>query len=391
MSKALTNDIMSVLRQFEIAGELTSKQSITLAKELEASRAARLIRFIFEKTKYYIIFDDTADDDAEYLQELVFADDPNAFGAPVKNPHDSDATYGLRYKSKEVYLFAVKPTKLRLDIELSNRYEHLSRSTIQKYIKAGYVSVNGEVITQVRSEVSTTAEIAMTPPDPTDFSLSELPILYIDDNVIVVNKPVGVLTHSKGAMNDEFTVADFFRRYTTNALETSRPGVVHRLDRDTSGVIIGARNDETALMLKKQFADRKTKKEYLAVVDGVPKVEHALIDLPIGRNPSAPSTFRVDPAGKEAQTTYEVLASNGTHSLVKLTPKTGRTHQLRVHLQYINTPIIGDRIYGVAKNVDRLYLHARQLEITIPVSKRTVFSAPVPDEFIKRFPGVTLD
>ena len=153
-------------------------------------------------------------------------------------------------------------------------------------------------------------------------------------------------------------------------------------------MIIGARNDETALLLKKQFADRKTKKEYIAVVEGIPKVAHAVIDLPIGRNPSAPSTFRVDPGGKEAITTYEVLASSAERSLVKLWPKTGRTHQLRVHLQYINTAIVGDKVYGHTKNADRLYLHALSLEVTIPTSKREVFTAPVPTDFMKYFPGV---
>lgn len=210
----------------------------------------------------------------------------------------------------------------------------------------------------------------MIPPEASDFSAQELPIIYIDDNVIVVNKPSGVLTHSKGAMNDEFTVADFFRRYTTNALETTRPGIVHRLDRDTSGVIIGARNDETALLLKKQFADRKTKKEYIAVVEGVPKVEHAVIDLPIGRNPSAQVHSELIQEGEEAVTTYEVLATNNEHTLVKLWPKTGRTHQLRVHLQYINTPIVGDKVYGHTKNADRLYLHAQNLRDYHPRQKR---------------------
>jgi 23S rRNA pseudouridine1911/1915/1917 synthase len=190
-----------------------------------------------------------------------------------------------------------------------------------------------------------------------------------------------VLTHSKGALNDEFTVADFFRRYTTNALDTNRPGIVHRLDRDTSGVIIGARNDETALLLKKQFADRTTKKQYAAVVDGKPKLAKALIDLPIGRNPSKPSQFRVDSKGKPAITAYEVLATNGTQSLLELRPKTGRTHQLRVHMQYIHTPIAGDRVYGAEDTATRLCLHAHSLEITIPTSKREIFTAPIPELF----------
>jgi 23S rRNA pseudouridine1911/1915/1917 synthase len=388
MTKALNNEIMAILRQYAVADDESSRRAISQVKELQPEFASRLLAFLFGRVKYFIIYDDTAEDNVENILTELRKDYPDIKGHLVQNPHDEQKTYGLRFKSKEVYLFEVAPLKKRLDLELTERYPNISRSTIQKYIKAGLVKVNGESIIQPRFEILTTDIIGMIPPEASDFSAQDLPIIYIDDNVIVVNKPSGVLTHSKGAMNDEFTVADFFRRYTTNALETTRPGIVHRLDRDTSGVIIGARNDETALLLKKQFADRKTKKEYIAVVEGVPKVEHAIIDLPIGRNPSAPSTFRVDPGGREAITTYEVLATNSERSLIKLWPKTGRTHQLRVHLQYINTPIVGDRVYGHSKNAERLYLHAQNLEITIPTSKRESFTAPIPAEFMKHFPGV---
>lgn len=387
MPKALTNDIIGILRLFEVAGELSSKKSISYTKETELRQGVRLISFIFERSKYYILIDPMAEDDEDYVLKQIHTDDSQVKGKLVENPHDEHLSYGLKFKAKDTYLFEVEGSKKRLDLELTQRYPELSRSTIQKYIKAGHVRVNDEIITQSKHEISKTDEIAMIPPQATDFSANDLPILYIDDNVIVINKPSGVLSHSKGAMNDEFTVADFFRRYTTSGLETNRPGIVHRLDRDTSGVMIGARNDETAVMLKKQFADRKTKKQYIAVVSGVPKVDTAVIDLPIGRNPVSPSKFRVDASGKEAKTTYEVLATNNQHSLVRLKPQTGRTHQLRVHMQYINTPILGDRVYGHEK-ADRLYLHAQRLEITIPTSKRQTFEAPVPKEFTKHFPGV---
>lgn len=221
-------------------------------------------------------------------------------------------------------------------------------------------------------------------PTKNDFSKNELPIIYIDDNVIVVNKPAGVLTHAKGVLNDEFTVADFFKRYTDFGLDTNRPGIVHRLDRDTSGVIIGARNTETAKLLQKQFADRKTKKTYFAILAGHPKLDKAIIDLPIDRDPKSPSTFRVDANGKSAVTKYEIINRNDKYSLVELQPKTGRTHQLRVHMKYLNTPILGDRVY--AKPDKRLYLHAHSLEITIPSGERKTFTAPLPDEFMDIFP-----
>lgn len=386
------SEVLGILRQFEVAGELTLRKSITHIRELSFRPGKRIIAFVFERTPYYILFDAVADDDTSYLLEQIHQDKPGIKGHFVRNPHDdAETTYGLRYKFKDIYLFEVTSQKVRLDVELTRRYPEFTRSTIQKYIKAGYVRVNGEVIEKNKSDVTELDEIAVVPPTKTDFSAQELPIIYIDDNVIVVNKPAGVLTHSKGALNDEFTVADFFRRYTTNGLDTTRPGIVHRLDRDTSGIIIGARNDETALLLKKQFADRTTKKHYTAVLDGVPKLHEAIIDLPIGRNPSSPSKFRVDPSGKPALTKYEVIDGNDKQTLVVLHPKTGRTHQLRVHMAYINAPIAGDRVYGNVKTAPRLMLHATRLELTIPTSTRKVFEAPLPKEFTQLFPGVVRD
>lgn len=381
-TKNLKREALAVLRDFEVAGEVHTSADIESVKETSLRAATRQLSIQFDDALYLAIIDNTIDDDTVLLQEILSSGRPGLKGKFLRNPRENDfITFGIRHKFRDTYLFQVEPTFVRLDKELATRYPDLSRSTIQKYIKAGYVQVGGKTVTKASTDVSDMATIALTPPVKQDTSSDTLPIIYIDDNVIVVNKPVGVLTHSKGVMNDEFTVADFFRRYTTFGNTTNRPGIVHRLDRDTSGVIIGARNDETAALLKKQFADRTAKKQYAAVVDGVPKLEKAVIDLPIARNPSAPSTFRVDPKGKPAITVYEVLASSGTQSLLELKPKTGRTHQLRVHMQYIHTPIAGDRIYGSASSAPRLCLHAHSLEITIPGSHRTTFEAPVPNEF----------
>ena len=306
----------------------------------------------------------------------------------LKNPTDSETTYAIPFHGKDCYLYSVISEKKRLDSELAKRYPDTSRSTWQKHIKAGHVSVNSVVTTSTKHDVTDVDDIAITMPDAPDFSANELPIIYIDDNVIVIDKPSGILSHAKGALNEEFTVAEFFRRYSTYNSDTNRPGIIHRLDRDTSGIMIGARNAETATMLQKQFADRKTKKTYYAIVDGVPKLDKANIDLPIGRNPSAPSTFRVDSKGKSAITRYEVVASDKKLSMVKLQPQTGRTHQLRVHMTYLNTPILGDKVYG--KPSKRLYLHAKSLEITIPVSSRRTFDSPVPSDLTDFFPDIKL-
>ncbi|QQG50435.1 MAG: RluA family pseudouridine synthase [Candidatus Saccharibacteria bacterium] len=388
MVKVSSSDILAILRRFELANEDNVPRHIEHVKFSNPHEKNTLISFRYNKRQFYVLFDDTAEDDEAYILQQIRTDKQDVIGDILENPHDSTATFGLPFKGKEIYLFAVKSDKKRLDNILSSLYPDISRSTWQKRIKAGHVSVNGEVQTSPKFAATDADNIAVHTPDAADYSEHELPIVYIDENVIVINKPIGVLTHSKGAMNEEFSVADFFRRYSTYNSDTNRPGIVHRLDRDTSGIMIGARNPETATMLQKQFADRKTKKTYIAVVEGVLKQDAAKIELPIGRNPSAPSTFRVDAKGKVATTNYTVLDANDTESLVELRPVTGRTHQLRVHMSYIGNPIVGDRVYG--KPADRLYLHAYKLEVTIPSGDRKVFDAPLPAEFKAKFPNTSL-
>ncbi len=384
MVKISSNDVIAILRKYEVAGDENVPRHVSMMTISNPTVTSTMADFRFAKKQYYILFDDTANDDVEFVTAQIRSAKQDAMGDVVKNPTDNATSYALPYHGKEVYLFAVKSPKTRLDAELAERFPDLSRSTWQKHVKAGHVSVNGEVQLSPKHEIIKSDSIAVAIPDATDFSEATLPIIYIDDNVIVINKPIGVLSHSKGALNDEFTVAEFFGRYSTYNAGTNRPGIVHRLDRDTSGIMIGARNQETATLLQKQFADRRTKKTYLAIVDGIPKLPKAQIDLPIGRNPSAPSTFKVDVKGKSAITKYEVIAENDKNALVRLYPQTGRTHQLRVHMKYLNTPIMGDRVYG--KPADRLYLHAASLEITIPQGDRRVFEAPMPQEFIDKFP-----
>jgi 23S rRNA pseudouridine1911/1915/1917 synthase len=385
MVKVSSSDIVHILRRFEVAHDETVPRNIEQIKIAHPHEHTTLVSFRFNKQRFYILFDDMAEDETSYVLKQIQSDKQDVTGEILQNPTDAITTYAIPFKGKDVYLFEVSSRKKRLDVLLAERYPEYSRSTWQKYIKAGHVTVNGTTQTSPKYDATDADLIAVSIPEATDFSAHTLPILYLDDDVIVINKPVGILTHAKGALNDEFTVADFFRRYTTFGLETNRPGIVHRLDRDTSGVMIGARNPETATLLQKQFADRKTKKTYIAVLAGIPKESKAKIDLPIGRNPSAPSTFRVDAKGKSATTEYEVLASNSQHqSLVMLSPFTGRTHQLRVHMAYINTPILGDRVYG--KSANRLYLHAYTLEVTLPTHERKIFTATLPDEFTKNFP-----
>lgn len=383
MVKVSSSDIIAILRRFEVANDEHMPRHIEQMVFSNPNAINTMVSFRFNKQQFYVLFDDTAEDDTTYVLNQVRTHKTDIIGDVLENPNDHLTTYALPFKGKEVYVFAVKSNKKRLDMTLAERYPETSRSTWQKHIKAGHVSVNGTTRESPKFDVTEADSIALSIPEATDFSEHELPIIYLDDNVIVINKPVGVLTHSKGALNDEFTVAEFFRKYTTYGSDTNRPGIIHRLDRDTSGIMVGARNPETAAMLQKQFADRKTKKTYMAVVNGALKEHEAKVDLPIGRNPNAPSTFRVDSKGKAAITRYQVLATTDKLSLVELRPETGRTHQLRVHMQYLGTPILGDRVYG--KPADRLYLHAAKLEVAIPGGQRKVFETPVPPEFTEFF------
>lgn len=386
MVKISSGDALAILRRFKLANDSHFPRNIEHLNLSHPSMHNTLASFRFSKHLFYILFDETAEDDIHYVLDQIRITKQDVMGEVIANPNDHLTEYALHYRGKEVYLFEVTSNKKRLDSVLAEKYPNSSRSTWQKHIKAGHVSVGGKVQTSPKFDVTDADEIILSVPDAADYSEHELPIVYLDDNVIVINKPVGVLTHSKGTINEEFTVADFFARYSTYGVDTNRPGIVHRLDRDTSGILIGARNNETASLLQKQFAERKSKKEYLAIVDGILKEKHATINLPIGRNPTAPSTFRVDAKGKNAVTEYKVLAENGKQSLVELKPLTGRTHQLRVHMKYLGAPIKGDRVYG--KEADRLYLHAKSLEITLTGGKRETFSAPVPTEFYIDFPEV---
>ncbi|HLZ15121.1 MAG TPA: RluA family pseudouridine synthase [Candidatus Saccharimonadales bacterium] len=271
----------------------------------------------------------------------------------------------------------------RLDTFVVQCMPRLSRAFAAKLIDQGNVLVN---------DVAVKAGHKLRPGDRVHIQYDEsqldaipyidLPVLYEDENCVVLNKPAGVLTHTQGEFNTEATVASFLRQHA-QGLTGERAGVVHRLDRATSGVIIGAKNQAALSALQKQFAQRKVKKTYLAIVEGHPKEPEAVIDMPIERNPKAPATFRVGVNGKAAVTHYRVLETHGHCSLLELKPETGRTHQLRVHLQKIGHPIVGDPLYGSGTFGDRLYLHAHSLEITLPGGERKTFSAPLPPEFME--------
>lgn len=275
--------------------------------------------------------------------------------------------------------------KQRLDIFMAQQKPKLSRSYISTQISSGGIKVNGRAVKtgyRLKSgDKISYVSLNLSEPRPKTI---DLPILYEDDFCIVINKPSGIITHAKGFAASEGSVASFIAPKIKFANLSNRSGIVHRLDRGTSGVIITAKTEAASKYLQSQFAKRQTRKTYLAIISGRLEHDQAAINMPIERNPKHPSTFRTGINGKPALTEYEVIKTNSHYSLVKLTPKTGRTHQLRVHLNALNHPIVGDNFYN-GEAADRLMLHAYALEVILPDIGRKQFRAPLPDEFKKYF------
>lgn len=263
--------------------------------------------------------------------------------------------------------------KVRLDILMKEIYKSYNRSTLQRFIESGFVTVDGELVTKANAKFLRSVKLDLKVPEVMKNADLVPKVVYEDENVVVLDKPAGLLSMAKGEYCPEVTLEKYGL-------------LVHRLDRDTSGVVIMAKTPEVQTMLKRQFQDRKTHKTYYAVISGRPKLDEARIDLPLSRDLKRPTTFRVDANGKPAETFYKVLKTNGEHSLVELRPTTGRTHQLRVHMKYLGHPIAGDPVYGSEK-ADRLYLHAGALEITLPGGVRKVFEVPMPKDFLQFFDG----
>ena len=312
---------------------------------------------------------------------------PNARLQFVKVGEDRGKTFAL------VRTFPQK----RLDTLVAERF-NLSRAAAKTKIEAGKVSLNhpktaravkgsASAVLKPAKEYDEDVQLELAP-TPQPESTLDLPVLYQDEDVIVIDKPSGILSHSKGEFSPEETVATWLadreEEQSEDPSHSERRGIVHRLDRGTSGVMILARNPVAEKFLQKQFAERKANKTYLAITEGEPKQHELILDLPIARNFKKPTTFLVSGSGKPAQTHLRVaqVAPMGLYSLLELKPATGRTHQLRVHLAYLNHPILGDEVYG-GKKAPRLMLHASELELTLPNSERKTFKSKTPPEFSK--------
>lgn len=284
-------------------------------------------------------------------------------------------------------------TEERIDIFLAKRYKEYSRSYFQELIEKEQVLLNGNPLK--KREVPSIGDQILVHfknrpgPDLSPQAIS-LDILYEDAHLIAINKPVNMVVHpAPGNWSNTFVNA-LLNHCSLPETSDVRPGIVHRLDKETSGVLIAAKTDLAHQKLSELFASRQMQKEYVAIVIG--KVVSQTINLPIKRCPIHRKKMIVCPdEGKEALTEVELLGFNGNLSKLLLKPKTGRTHQIRVHLKHLGNPVLGDKLYGKASineryKADRHYLHAKKLSFTHPITgKLLTLEAPLPKEMEEMF------
>jgi len=279
----------------------------------------------------------------------------------------------------------------RLDRFLAEQVADLSRSAVRRLIDSAQVTVNGEPAKASYKVRLGDVVVACVPqPEPIEPAPEAIPlgIVYEDQALIVVDKPAGMVIHpapghqSGTLVNALLAHCPDLAGYAGDA----RPGIVHRLDRDTSGLILVAKNEHVRRALQRQFKARQVRKVYVALLEGHVQPAHGRIEAPLGRDPRHRQRMAVVPGGREAITEYRLLASfaGGGYSLVEAEPKTGRTHQIRVHLASIGHPVVGDRIYGRRRTrlpIPRQFLHAQRLGFTHPLTGQPLeFEAPLPDD-----------
>ena len=277
---------------------------------------------------------------------------------------------------------------LRLDRFLALALPQFSRSRLQALIRAGDVRLQGKAA-RTRETVRAGDVVRLTEPQvqEIDAQAEEIPleILFEDDDLLVLNKPAGLVVHP-GAGNQTHTLVNALLHHCANLSGIGgkqRPGIVHRLDKETSGCLVVAKNDAAHQHLSRQFAEREVKKIYLALVAGTLKKPRGIIDAAIARHPVQRKKMAVNQTrGRIARTDYRVLQSGGGLSLVECALHSGRTHQIRVHLHHLGYPVIGDSLYGKKAAAPRQMLHAWKLGFTHPrTGERHFLEAPIPEDF----------
>ena len=281
--------------------------------------------------------------------------------------------------------------KKRIDSYIVDKNINLSRTAIKRLLDEGKILVNGKKQKpSYKPEVGDIITIEIPEPEEVELKPQDIPIdiIYEDKDIIVVNKPKGMVVHPANG-NPDGTLVNAILAKCKDSLSgiggEIRPGIVHRLDKDTSGLLIIAKNDQAHINMSKQIQDRKVIKKYIALVKGVIGENTATIDMPIARSTKDRKKMAVDKNGKEAITHYKVVQRYDKYTLLEIKIDTGRTHQIRVHMAYIGHPVVGDLQYSNGKNefgIEGQMLHSKYLEFDHPITgKRLKLEAPLPEYF----------
>ncbi len=280
----------------------------------------------------------------------------------------------------------------RLDRFLSQAIPELSRTSLQRLIVDGFVTVNArqEVRSALRLEPGDQVQVRIPPPAPINVEPEAIPlhVIFENEDVMVIDKPAGMVVHpALGHARGTLVGAVLAHAPEVEQVgEAERPGIVHRLDKDTSGLILVARNEAAQRALQRAFAEREVEKTYFALVDGRPPTASGRVEAHIGRDPSHRQRMAVVPAsrGRPAVTDFHTLETFPHHAWLEVHPLTGRTHQIRVHLSYIGCPVVGDRVYGrraPTLGAARQMLHAARMRLKLPgEGEARVFEAPLPED-----------
>jgi 23S rRNA pseudouridine1911/1915/1917 synthase len=285
------------------------------------------------------------------------------------------------------YELVADTSGVRLDRFVAEKCPGLSRTHASKLISDGLVTVSGLAAKpSLKLSAGDAVHVIVPPESPSHLAPEDMPlrIVYEDADLLVVDKPAGMTVHPAPG-HPSHTLANAVLAHLPALAESEdslRPGIVHRLDKDTSGLVVVARNRAAQADLSAQFKSRTVKKAYLVLVKGRLTPERGIIEADIGRDPRHRQRMAVVSRGREARTGYRVLRYVGGYSLLEITPETGRTHQIRVHLAAIGFPVVGDTIYGVrSEHLDRQFLHAARLGFRLPsTGEWAEFESPLPED-----------
>lgn len=276
---------------------------------------------------------------------------------------------------------------IRLDKYVEESCPELSRTHAQKLIADGFVTVNGCIVkASTRLNPGDKVAVRIPPPEPSELTPESIPldIIYEDADVLVIDKPAGLTVHpAPGHASHTLVNAILYHLPELSATgDAQRPGIVHRLDKDTSGVMLVAKNSKTHTDLMEQFRSRQVSKTYLVLVQGHLKPETGVIEAPIGRDRGNRKRMAVVAKGRNARTEYHVMKYAGNYTLLEVKPETGRTHQIRVHFSAIGYPVVGDSLYGMkSPHMPRQFIHAHRIGFRLPSTGGYVeFTSPLPPD-----------